>query len=111
MEGVGVDPAEVSSPTFAIVHEYDGAVPVLHLDLYRLESEDLPNLCLDERIDDHLAYQAGIVLVEWANKHPMVLPEAALQIDIQLAEDDQRVIQVRGPIMVITQLETAWKNR
>ena len=74
MDGVGVDSSEVSSPTFAIVHEYEGRVHVFAWTCIVLKDEDLPNLCLDERIDEHLEYNEGIVLVEWANKHPNVLP-------------------------------------
>ena len=111
MDGLGVDASEVSSPTFSIVHEYEGHVSVLHMDLYRLEQGDLPNLCLDERIDEHLEYTEGIVLVEWANKHPNVLPPNALQIEIQILGQNTRRWTISGEDRLITSLEFAWNNR
>ena len=111
MDGLGVDASEVSSPTFAIVHEYEGHVSVLHMDLYRLEQADLPNLCLDERIDDHLEYNEGIVLVEWANKHPNVLPPNSVQIEVQILDGNFRCFRVSGEDDLIASLEVAWNNR
>lgn len=111
MDGLGVDASEVSSPTFAIVHEYEGHVSVLHMDLYRLEQEDLPNLCLDERIDDHLEYNEGVVLVEWANKHPSVLPPNALQIEIQILGENVRRWTISGDDRLVASLEVDWNNR
>ena len=77
---------DVLSPTFAIVHEYSGDRDILHMDLYRLEKEDLPNLALDEMIEDHI----GIVLIEWADKHPDIIPNSNLVIEI-LFDDDWRL--------------------
>ena len=84
-EGLGADPAEVSSPTFALVHEYGagpgGAAPLLaHADLYRLEDEasrrTLAELGLDELRD------AGAVLaVEWPR--PPLTEEQAVRVSIE----------------------------
>ena len=111
MDGVGVDSSEVSSPTFAIVHEYEGRVHVLHMDLYRLEDEDLPNLCLDERIDEHLEYNEGIVLVEWANKHPNVLPPNAVYIQIKIVDEHSRDWVLSGEESLLESLQRVWDNR
>ena len=61
----------VTSPTFGIVHEYDGGrLPVRHLDFYRIESEaELLALGWDEILD-----APGVVIVEWADKFPDLLP-------------------------------------
>lgn len=85
---------EVLSPTFAIVHEYSGAVDLLHMDFYRLEKEDLPNLALDEVIQDH----QGIVLIEWAHKHPELIESGFLRVDMDFDRDDNRLVslQVEG---------------
>lgn len=93
LESLGVNKDEVSSPTFAIVHEYDASPPVLHLDIYRLEEADLPNLGLDERIDEHIGFESGFVLVEWANKHSSLLPPDTVWVHFS-AEEDRRILRL-----------------
>lgn len=64
--------AEVSSPTFAIVNEYpDGRLPVFHFDFYRLETAtEVLRLGWDDYLDE-----PGVVIVEWADRFPKLLPE------------------------------------
>jgi tRNA threonylcarbamoyladenosine biosynthesis protein TsaE len=63
-EGLGVDPGEVSSPTFTLVHEYRGGrLPLIHVDLYRLDRADLDEIGLDQDLAD-----AGVVAVEWPER-------------------------------------------
>jgi len=64
-EGLGADPAEVSSPTFTLVHEYRGRVPVYHVDLYRLQRAEVDDLGLEE-----LEAGDGVVAIEWADHLP-----------------------------------------
>ena len=67
--GVGVT-SHVSSPTFGLIHEYPGAPPVFHFDTYRLQSnQQLQDLGFDEFFD-----RGGIVIVEWADRFPELLP-------------------------------------
>lgn len=62
--GLGLDPDEVSSPTFTLVHEYGGGrVPLTHLDLYRLERVDLDDVGLDPDVAAR-----GVVVVEWPER-------------------------------------------
>ncbi|MCU0796475.1 MAG: tRNA (adenosine(37)-N6)-threonylcarbamoyltransferase complex ATPase subunit type 1 TsaE [Akkermansiaceae bacterium] len=63
---------EVTSPTFSLVHEYAGGrLPMAHLDFYRLESAaELVALGWDELID-----QGGVVVAEWADRFPEMMPE------------------------------------
>ena len=63
--------AEVTSPTFGLVHEYAGGrLPVSHLDFYRLESaEELIGLGWDEYLES-----GGVVVAEWADKFPSLMP-------------------------------------
>ena len=110
LSALGVDDAEVSSPTFAIVHEYDTDPSVLHLDLYRLETDDLPNLALDERIDEQIEDCGGFVLVEWANKHPKVLPPNAIWIEFT-EQGLERQLCIEATSAIEDKLLTFWKSR
>lgn len=63
-EGLGLDPDGITSPTFTLVHGYlGGRLPLLHLDLYRLNAADLDEVGLDP---DQAAL--GVVVVEWAER-------------------------------------------
>jgi tRNA threonylcarbamoyladenosine biosynthesis protein TsaE len=87
-EGLGIDPADVSSPTFTIIQEYPGGrIPLLHVDLYRLESKEVADLGLDE-LGEH-----AVVAIEWAERVPST-PTSAIEVRIELAADDARKIAV-----------------
>ena len=84
----------VTSPTFTIVNEYEGAVPLFHFDMYRLgSSEEL----FDIGWDDYLA-RGGVCAVEWSERVSDALPEDTVFIDIARDAQDEnaRVITVRG---------------
>ena len=88
----GID-AEVSSPTFALVHEYGGNPPVCHFDMYRVKSwEDLYATGFFDYID------AGAILaVEWSENIENALPEDSVRIEIERGEtENQRIITVKG---------------
>lgn len=88
---------DVSSPTFALVHEYRGRVPVWHLDTYRLSSADE---LIDLSWDDLLA-GGGVVVVEWPERIAAALPPERLDIHVEYGDGDQReiVLTPRGPRM------------
>lgn len=76
--GAGGDPADVSSPTFALVARYGGRVPVVHADLYRLDAASADyDLGLDEIADD------AILAVEWAERAPSLLPPDRVEVTIE----------------------------
>jgi tRNA threonylcarbamoyladenosine biosynthesis protein TsaE len=91
------DPDEVTSPTFTLVHEYDGRRKVhgkeqefklYHIDLYRIEDErQLETIGFDEMITEN-----AIVLVEWGEKFPSVLKRSDGEISIEHAGGDTRNI-------------------
>lgn len=87
-EGLGVEPAEVSSPTFILVQEYRGRLPLHHVDLYRVSESEVEDLGLDE-----LSGAGGIVAIEWAERlgHPM---PTAIRVSIVDAGDDRREITI-----------------
>lgn len=87
--GLGAaEPEEVSSPTFTLIHEYGGGV--YHIDLYRLERADqVATLGLDE-IFDHKA----VVLIEWGERFPELMPRDRIEIRLRTLADDRREIEV-----------------
>ncbi|MGQ0732996.1 MAG: tRNA (adenosine(37)-N6)-threonylcarbamoyltransferase complex ATPase subunit type 1 TsaE [Acidobacteriota bacterium] len=88
-EGLGLDPSVVTSPTFALVHEYRGGrLPVVHVDLYRLAHADLDDIGMDTDLASR-----GIVAVEWAERLTRT-PEAALRIRIEDHGDDRRTVDI-----------------
>ena len=88
-EGLGIDPAEVTSPTFTLVHEYrQGRIPLVHVDLYRLHKVDLDELGMD----GDLANQ-GVLAIEWADRL-VRLPPNAVSIQIVAIGEDLRTIAI-----------------
>lgn len=85
--GLGIDPGEVSSPTFTLVHEYRGGRLILyHADLYRLEKTATEELGLEEK-----AVAEGVLAIEWPDRLTHALPGAAT-ITIDIVDDTTRRI-------------------
>ena len=81
---------EVSSPTFTLIHEYGEPGRVYHVDLYRLDTEEeAATLGLDEIFD-----KSAVVLVEWGERFPRLMPARRIEIRIEHAGGDQRRITV-----------------
>jgi tRNA threonylcarbamoyladenosine biosynthesis protein TsaE len=88
--GVGAPVEEVSSPTFTLVQEYAGRIPLYHVDLYRLEPREVDDLGLEDLIAGD-----GIVAIEWAERwHGR--PEDAIEVRLTDAGEDRRTIDVRS---------------
>jgi tRNA threonylcarbamoyladenosine biosynthesis protein TsaE len=86
-EGLGAEPGEVTSPTFTLVQEYRGGrLPLIHVDLYRLEAADLSEIGLDEALA-----AAGVIAVEWPERLTRPVP-GAIHIRIDDAGGEARVI-------------------
>jgi tRNA threonylcarbamoyladenosine biosynthesis protein TsaE len=89
VSGLGaVEPEEVSSPTFTLIHEYGPRV--YHIDLYRLDRpEQVATLGLDEVFDRDV-----VVLIEWGERFPELLPAERIEIRLTALSDDRREIKV-----------------
>ncbi|WP_404457587.1 tRNA (adenosine(37)-N6)-threonylcarbamoyltransferase complex ATPase subunit type 1 TsaE [Oceanobacillus kapialis] len=83
--GLGVK-RHVSSPTFTIIKEYKGELPLYHMDVYRLENSE-EDIGFDEYFNGN-----GICVVEWAQFIKEFLPEERLEIEIQYAGEEERII-------------------
>lgn len=81
--GVGIARNEiVSSPSYILINEYNGTVPIYHIDLYRLEnSEEIAELGLSEYVEGD-----GICIIEWAERMADALPDSCIKIHITLAD-------------------------
>ncbi|MFO0782578.1 MAG: tRNA (adenosine(37)-N6)-threonylcarbamoyltransferase complex ATPase subunit type 1 TsaE [Phycisphaerales bacterium] len=93
--GLGHAADQVSSPTFVIEHRYraPGAVPLAHLDAYRLQTAaDLAGIGWEELLDS----QQAIIAVEWADRITHALPAHTVWIALEHAPHDARQITVRG---------------
>ena len=87
----GADPDEVSSPTYTLIHEYGPGV--YHIDLYRLdEVHQVRNLGLDEIFD-----RDALVLVEWGERFPDLMPEVRWEVRLEPTGEDRRRISVSAP--------------
>ena len=86
--GLGSD-APVTSPTFALIHEYGGGrLPVYHIDCYRLERPaELLGIGLDDYLDGR-----GVLVIEWADKFPGLIPASARWVRFKIGEGEEREI-------------------
>ena len=91
-KGLGcLDP--VSSPTFAIMNEYRGEVPLFHFDLYRIgDPEELDGIGFEEFFE-----KPGVMLIEWSERVQQLLPPHTIVVTLQNpGYDDTRRITVEG---------------
>jgi tRNA threonylcarbamoyladenosine biosynthesis protein TsaE len=88
-EGLGIDPADVTSPTFALVQEYRGGrLPLYHVDLYRLKPTEVDDLGLDE-----MTLAGGVTAIEWPDRLPRAFEEA-VTVHLELGEGSTRSIEI-----------------
>lgn len=82
--------ADVTSPTFTLVHEYvDGRLPVFHFDFYRMEkAEEVIGIGWDEFL-----YEPGVIVVEWADLFPDLLPPNTRWFHIEAQPDGSRLVE------------------
>ena len=88
--GLGLESDAVTSPTFTLVHEYRGGrLPLIHVDLYRLDSADLDELGLDGELAGR-----GVVAIEWPERLSRAVP-GALKVEIRDEGGDRRSIRIQ----------------
>lgn len=78
----------VTSPTFNIIKEYDGELPLYHMDVYRLDG-NTEGVGIEEYFTKN-----GVVIIEWANTIKDILPEKRLDIKFKIAGENTRVLVI-----------------
>jgi tRNA threonylcarbamoyladenosine biosynthesis protein TsaE len=91
VEGLGLaDPNDVSSPTYTIVHEYGDPVRVYHVDLYRLETTaEVLGMGMEDLLES-----SALVLIEWGERFPGIMPTRRTEIRITLLGESSRRLAV-----------------
>ncbi|OLS03484.1 tRNA (adenosine(37)-N6)-threonylcarbamoyltransferase complex ATPase subunit type 1 TsaE [Tissierella creatinophila] len=92
--GVGLGVEEyITSPTFSLINEYRGRMPVYHFDVYRLEGIDE----LDDLGFDEYFFGEGVCIIEWAEKIEKMLPKDIIILNIEKGQDiDKRIVYITG---------------
>lgn len=90
-KGLGVANAKyVNSPTFVIIKEYKGKLPLYHFDLYRLNKSSL----IDAENFEEYFYGDGVTIIEWADKIRRLLPKRYLEVKLKVTGEDKRKINI-----------------
>jgi tRNA threonylcarbamoyladenosine biosynthesis protein TsaE len=88
--GIGIN-EDITSPTFTIINEYDGILPLAHMDVYRLKSvEELANVGFDDYLEGF------VVVMEWAEKVKEMLPQDLLWVEIEAVDEKRRKISLKS---------------
>ena len=96
----------IVSPTFTIIKEYEGKLPLYHMDVYRIDSEDdMYDLGYDEYI-----YSEGVTVIEWADLIKGILPEERIEIRMKRIDDEKREISIEGKGRVFEKLAGELSN-
>lgn len=90
-KGLGVkNPRRINSPTFVLIKEYTGKIPLYHLDLYRLDGlKEIENLAIEEYI-----YGKGATVIEWAEKIKCILPEKHISVKFKVKGKGKREVAI-----------------
>jgi len=91
-EGIGVDAEQsVTSPSYALVHEYSGRLRLFHVDLYRIGYADLEDIGFFD-----LPVEEGVLAVEWAERLPEDAFADRIEVVFDIQDDESRIIDISG---------------
>jgi len=82
----------IVSPTFTLMQEYEGVLPLYHMDLYRISGTDEFEMIGGEE----MLYGNGVTLIEWSEKIQEMLPDGTIFVDISIMPDTKREITIEG---------------
>lgn len=87
-KGLGIKGDPVRSPSFVLIREYSGKIPLFHFDLYRLKKpEELNTIGYEEYFSGK-----GVVVIEWAERAKNFLPEEYLKVELSIVRENERKI-------------------
>jgi tRNA threonylcarbamoyladenosine biosynthesis protein TsaE len=84
--GLEIDPAEVNSPTFTIINQYQGRMRMYHIDLYRIEGDEIRQLGLEEILEE----PDSVIVIEWAERLGEFVIPGACRVKINYGEGEFR---------------------
>lgn len=98
--------ARVRSPTYTLVNEYPGRIPLVHLDLYRVSPAEVDGLGIEDHLED------GALVVEWGEKLPASLRAEALVLEFAIVSENERAIaaHAHGDAGRGRELLDAWRS-
>jgi len=89
-QGLRIMPSNITSPTFTLIHEHEGRIPLFHIDLYRLEKPgEIEAIGLEEYFS-----RDGVVAIEWAEHAAPLLPQQRVDITLSHQGGDKRCITI-----------------
>ena len=80
----------ITSPTFTIIKEYEGELPLYHMDVYRLDEES-SDIGIEEYFD-----KGGVCIIEWADNIKDILPKKRLEIKIKVVDENKRSLTINA---------------
>ncbi len=91
-EGLGIEGKAITSPTFIIINEYKGRIPLWHIDLYRIGVVgDLRDIGMEE-----IVYGNGVTAIEWAERIKDRLPDERMDITLKWVDEETRSIKIEA---------------
>ena len=97
--GLGLlSPQEVTSPSYTLINEYEGQIPIYHIDLYRIDQrEEVWDLGLDEYLESE-----GVCIIEWADIILQELPNHTIEIKLSWLGENRRSIETKNTVNLST---------